>query len=344
MLLDFPSNRPRKGAEVSHARSAEPLSIRRRSAHRATDAELELSHLFGDHLADVRERVRDCPVLELDPGVELLTPGAEDRDVFVVLEGKLTVHVDTPDDDPIQTIGAGETVGELAFLAEQTRSAYVVAVSPTRVLCIAPDLFGSLLQSAPGLALNMLASLAGRVRSTNTVLTQTRGLAQLYRRHASLDALTGLHNRRWLDEMLPRLVRRSQTQGEPLSALMIDIDHFKRFNDTFGHAVGDFVIFASARILGERLRPVDLLARYGGEELTALLPRTGRDGARVAAERIVAAMSTTALVTPDGLELPPVTVSIGLAELEPDWDAKALLASADAKLYAAKRNGRNRVE
>lgn len=338
MLLDSPSTRP--------ARSDAPPRPpdKPRPAPAATDEELEGTNLFRDHLDAIRERVRDCTVLALEPGVELLTPGADDRDVFVVLSGKLSVHVETPDEDPIQTIGQGETVGELAFLAEQPRSAYVVAVLATRVLRIPAELFGSLLATSPGLALNMLASLAGRVRSTNTVLTQARGLAQLYRRHASLDALTGLHNRRWLDEMLPRLVRRSEVQGEPLALMMIDIDHFKRFNDTFGHAAGDFVIFATARILGERLRPVDLLARYGGEELTAILPRTDLAGARAAAQRIVSAMRAAALVTPEGLELPRVTVSIGVAALEPELTAPKLLAAADARLYDAKRNGRDRVE
>jgi diguanylate cyclase (GGDEF)-like protein len=337
MQLDVPSHPPEPKPRPAREAVAVPGAP-------ATHEELLGCYLFRDQLDEIRERIAGCAVLELAPGVELLSPGSDDRDVFVVLDGKLSVHVETPDDDPIQTIGRGETVGELAFLAEQPRSAYVVAVSSSRVMRIPAELFGSLLATTPGLALAMLASLAGRVRSTNTVLTQARGLAQLYRRHASLDALTGLHNRRWLDEMLPRLVKRAQIQSEPMAAMMIDIDHFKRFNDTFGHAAGDFVIFATARILRERLRPVDLLARYGGEELTALLPRTELRGARVAAERIVRAMAEASLVTPDGIELPSVTVSIGVSELEPEGDATRLLQTADARLYAAKRGGRNRVE
>ena len=214
----------------------------------------------------------------------------------------------------------------------------------TRVVVLTPMVFWSLIYSSHEIAVNLLSILSTRLRGNNETISEGRRLAQLYRRHASVDALTGLHNRRWLEEMLPRQARRSAMQNEPLSVLMIDIDHFKRFNDNYGHAAGDFVLFAVAQVLKERLRPTDLLARYGGEELTALLPRTDLAGAHVAAERLRRAVAFTPLIMHDGVELPEVTISIGCAELHRGDAPADFISRADTALYRAKRQGRNRVE
>jgi diguanylate cyclase (GGDEF)-like protein len=212
------------------------------------------------------------------------------------------------------------------------------------VLELTQSVFWSLLSSSHEIALNLLGILAQRLRSSNGEVARGRRLADQYKRHASIDALTGLHNRRWLDEVLPRQVLRAEMQGEALSVLMIDIDHFKRFNDQWGHAAGDFVLFGVSKLLQARLRPTDLVARYGGEELTAILPRTDVRGAEVAADRVRRAIAFTPFEMPAGDVLPNVTVSIGIAESRAGIGAPGLLASADRALYRAKRNGRDRVE
>ncbi|SVD27574.1 uncharacterized protein METZ01_LOCUS380428, partial [marine metagenome] len=120
-----------------------------------------------------------------------------------------------------------------------------------------------------------------------------------YQVFSFVDDLTGLHNRRWLNDLLPRQVSRASMSGESLSVGMIDIDHFKSFNDTYGHQAGDFVLAAVAKCLVDNLRPTDLSARYGGEEFTMICPQTNIEGAITAAERMCKSVSLLNLVTPN---------------------------------------------
>ena len=162
------------------------------------------------------------------------------------------------------------------------------------------------------------------------------------------DALTGLFNRRYFEERLNEEFARSRRYGSPLSLVMLDIDHFKRINDTFGHPFGDQVLKSVALTARARLREVDLIARYGGEELIAILPETGPEDALKVCERVREAIASLGLEHPgpDGTAQPVrLTASLGVATV-PAADlssAEALLRAADVSLYAAKGAGRNRV-
>ncbi len=156
------------------------------------------------------------------------------------------------------------------------------------------------------------------------------------------DPLTGVANRRHLEDVLAIELKRSRRHDLALSVLMFDIDHFKRVNDTHGHLAGDEVICHVARIAAQSLRESDTLGRYGGEEFTLILPETGLAGAQAVAERLC----RTIAETPAMVEGTPIhtTVSIGVAEREPDeTNHDGLLDRADAGLYRAKLNGRNQV-
>ena len=164
-------------------------------------------------------------------------------------------------------------------------------------------------------------------------------LAQL----AATDALTGLANRRTLDQVLRHEWFRAQRSGQPLSLLMIDADHFKAFNDRHGHQAGDDALRAVAKVISDNVRrPADLVARYGGEEFSVILAETDSQGAQQIAEHIRAAVEQLPLVA--GAES-PITVSIGIST----WTTSAeisleqLLFAADKALYQAKESGRNRV-
>jgi len=178
-------------------------------------------------------------------------------------------------------------------------------------------------------------------------LRRRQSAEQELARLAAVDALTGLANRRTLDQVLSNEWSRARRANLPLSLLMIDVDHFKSFNDRFGHPLGDQALRAVAQSIGACAgRPSDLAARYGGEEFAVILPGTGTAGALDVAEAIRAAV--VALQIPHAASaIDVVTVSLGAATLEPDLgrhaDAKELIRQADALLYQSKNSGRNRV-
>jgi two-component system cell cycle response regulator len=157
------------------------------------------------------------------------------------------------------------------------------------------------------------------------------------------DRLTGLANRRSLDEDLERLIGEASRYDRSLSVVLWDVDRFKQFNDSAGHAAGDEVLRSVGRALAEQCRSTDKAYRYGGEELFVALPEQDVEGAAVAAERMRAAIEAMAIPHP-GLEPPGVvTMSGGIASFEPGDDPASLLTRADDALYAAKQAGRNRV-
>lgn len=166
-------------------------------------------------------------------------------------------------------------------------------------------------------------------------------LADLSRR----DGLTGVHNRRYFDERFPEMVRLASRSTSPLAVLLLDIDHFKQLNDQRGHAIGDECLRLIAKTLGTVVtRGSDLVARYGGEEFVVVLPDTTAEGARGIAEELRDAVAH--LCVPCGNADLTFSVSIGMAidTPQPGEDGRRLLGEADAALYRAKGNGRNRVE
>lgn len=156
-----------------------------------------------------------------------------------------------------------------------------------------------------------------------------------------VDGLTGIHNKRYLMETLEREIPRARRHQRPLSVVMFDIDHFKQVNDNYGHLAGDYVLKELANLVKSRLRPDDVLGRYGGEEFAAILPETSSPGAASIAEDLRRRIEERRFVF-EGEHI-PVTVSLGCAELMGDMDVLAILKAADEKLYEAKRSGRNRV-
>lgn len=162
---------------------------------------------------------------------------------------------------------------------------------------------------------------------------------------ARQDALTGLANRRSFDERLIAEWDRSLRGQHELALLFIDVDHFKKYNDHYGHSMGDDCLAAIASVIhGALLRPADLASRYGGEEFVVLLPETSHQGAKEVAERILNGIEIFHLPHAASTTADYVTVSIGLTSCIPDTGlAQALLDSADSALYTAKRNGRNQI-
>lgn len=281
-----------------------------------------------------------CERRDLAPGDVLLRAGDENHALFLILDGALDVRVDAA--RRYVRLGAGECVAELSVLDRSRASADVVAAEPTTVLGLGGDLLWSLIDSSAEVARNLLRILAGRVRHDVAALTESGRLRRDLEQLATLDGLTGLHNRRWLDAAFARRLARARDARRPVSLLMIDLDHFKQLNDRHGHLAGDAVLRRTARRLAETVRPEDLLARYGGEEFAVLLPDTAVDNAVTAAERL----RHTVSAPPDpalGEEAPRVTISVGVATANGGVTLPDLLTAADAALYRAKQAGRDRV-
>jgi diguanylate cyclase (GGDEF)-like protein len=160
---------------------------------------------------------------------------------------------------------------------------------------------------------------------------------------SNTDPLTQLFNRRYMMEVLDREIQRTARKGSPLSVLLMDIDHFKKVNDTYGHQLGDVVLVDLANIIKKHLRTYDVAARYGGEEFVAILPETPLNEAVAVAERI--RIGTQKTVFPDKLQTLKITVSVGVATYPmPGLDSvDDLIRIADEGLYRAKAEGRNRV-
>jgi two-component system cell cycle response regulator len=156
-----------------------------------------------------------------------------------------------------------------------------------------------------------------------------------------IDGLTEIYNKRYFVEQLDRELSRAIRHRRALALVMCDIDHFKAINDGFGHLAGDYVLKEVARISKSRLRPDDVIARYGGEELAVILPETDLDGGRLIADQLRKMIATASFVFED--EDIDVTISCGVAQLDPSWQPYDFVKAADEMLYEAKRAGRNRV-
>lgn len=168
-------------------------------------------------------------------------------------------------------------------------------------------------------------------------------LHRIVERQALVDGLTGLANRRQCEETLASELARVQRFGGPLAIVVADLDWFKDVNDRHGHPSGDAVLREFAQLLNETVRDIDLAGRWGGEEFLVILPGTHLDGGAQVAERIRLALAGRIVLSADG-SLIPVTASFGVAATPPASTAAELFSAADAALYEAKRNGKNRVE
>jgi diguanylate cyclase (GGDEF)-like protein len=175
----------------------------------------------------------------------------------------------------------------------------------------------------------------------NAMVNRLRSGREELEKLSVTDGLTGLYNRDHLMVTVTMEIARADRQGEPFSVLMIDLDHFKKYNDTHGHLAGDEILAKMAVVFAECIREIDYAARYGGEEFLVMLPQTGLSGAAEVAERIRTRFAEEAMPSTKGVSL---TLSTGVAEYPKHGDTtESIIAAADTAMYQAKRRGRNRV-
>jgi diguanylate cyclase (GGDEF)-like protein len=271
-------------------------------------------------------------------------------------ENRLEAKTPVPDDSPLRA--ALENAKPRACLAvrfakrhaerggrDPLVSCEVCQGTPGASTCepflVGGHVIGSVLVNSPNpLGGTELGTVTTSVAQAAPVLGNLRNLT-IAERRAATDALTGLPNNRSVQDTLKRMVAHASRSISPLAAVMLDLDHFKQINDRYGHGRGDEVLAAVGSVLQATLRESDFVGRYGGEEFMLLLPDTGREEAKVVAEKVRAAIALIDIATIEQA----ITASLGCAVFPEDAaDADTLFRTADRALYVAKANGRNRVE
>ena len=291
--------------------------------------------LFQNVAASSLSRLlRSFRLCEYEAGEILLSPFKRNQYLYLLLEGRLQVYLGSLDNHPVSTLEPGECAGEVSFIDNQPPSAYVLAMSRTQVLRLPRKTLISLFSQSPQLMQNLLELLCLRVRQGNQSILDSE-------QHANLDTLTGCYNRRWLEHVFERESPRCAFNEQPLSMLMLDVDHFKHYNDQHGHLAGDYALSLVAHTLRNQLRPKDSMTRYGGEEFVILLPEIAADEGRRIGQRLRESLQHIPMFYSPIGALPGVTVSIGLAQLHPRDSLENLIARADCALYQAKQQGRN---
>lgn len=302
---------------------------------------LERTQLFGNvGLESVEYLFECCAQRKLERGEHLLEPGVENTHLYLILDGELRVYLSDRNLPAHAVLGPGDCAGEMSLLDGQTASALVLAARDTLVLAVPHEVLWSLVDCSHGVARNLLAIISGRMRDSNRALVAMQARSLEFEDTASVDALTGIHNRHWLLEAFPRAIERCARDAAPVCLVIADIDLFRNFNERFGYLSGDAVLRRMARRLADGLRAQDLIARYGGEEFLILLPDTALDEALPIAERLRELVAIgSGLKTGEG-----VTLSCGVGQLAEDEALDALIARTEAALRRAKEKGRDRVE
>lgn len=304
---------------------------------------IEQNSLFeGMDFSTVEYMLERCTLLELSAGEKLLQPEKANSHLYLILDGELCVHLIGQETLAHVSLMPGECTGEISLVDGKNPSAMVMVVQPTRVLAIPHDTVWSLVDQSHEVARNLLSIIAGRMRNDNSALITSHSKRTQYEHQATVDSLTGLHNRRWMNEAFPRVLQRCALNGEDSAVMMLDIDFFKRVNDTYGHLVGDVALKSLANIMQLNLRPHDLMVRYGGEEFAILLPDTGINEAQAIAERLRIMVAANEIHSDDLVF--KITISIGIVQIQQGGKLEDFFARADQALYRAKKAGRNRIE
>lgn len=344
------------GALVARTNFSELAQVLRAFGAR-TAGHVYLTTARGKLIADSRSGAADLKMKDLAPEI---------ADSLLSAGGAVVEHRSA---DGIDVLGSAQRLSQVAWLAVADIPSAEVYGQATRLRNLTFLVIGALLViiavlgyglaafiarplvrltsaasqvSAGNLSIGLPAGGSGEVgyltQVFNTMVESLRKHREELERLSTTDTLTGLSNRRHLMNLLTHEIERAKRAGQPFSILMLDVDHFKKYNDTHGHQAGDEVLARVSAVLRNSIRPYDCAVRYGGEEFLVMLSATSLERAGESAERI------RKQVGAESFEGGSVTISIGVAEFPSHGDtAKAVIGRADAALYEAKRAGRDRV-
>jgi diguanylate cyclase (GGDEF)-like protein len=283
--------------------------------------------------------------VEIEEGQPLFREGEAGHELFIVKSGKIRVSIRLKDgkEKEITEFKPGDFFGEMSIFEDAPRSATCYATQPSQLFTLLDSDFYTLIQSHPSMAIKIMYRMSNittrRLRNTGEFLSDMVLWGESARKRAITDELTGVYNRHFLEDALEDHFRRAKQNGHVLSLIMVDLDCFRSINDKFGHRKGDEIILRTVGVFQKHTEDRDIIARYGGDEFTIVLPSTGRDRALEIAERICREVSLMDIS--DGIR---ITTSQGVASFPMDaGDLESLRKRADEALYRAKELGRNRV-
>lgn len=287
--------------------------------------------------------IDECWV-EVRPAADrLIEAGLPCDFLYIVLSGRLSVQLADQPPEQHTCLRTGDCAGTLSWIAGLDPLASVVCTTQARLLVIPKDALWRAVEQSHALAVNLLGVLSRCMRSGNYTIEPGTRSEQRLRAEVSLDALTRVHTRRWLDSALPRLLMRHERGDRPVCGVVVDIDRFKVFNEDHGLAAGDALLREIANAARGSLRRNDLLARYSGEKFVIILPDSRIDSAQRTAERMRVTVEALSVVSGGSTAGLRATVSIGIAERARGESAQCLLRRSGLALQMAKQAGRNCV-
>ena len=302
----------------------------------------ELEHVSlmeGVDIDSIYHLLAPCSVKHLNPGDVLIEAGKPNRVMYALLSGRLRIHLDL-EEQPLTVLEPGEIVGELSVVDGQPTSAHVIADGECRVLGINENTAWALMRASPNIAYNLIKVLAQRLRGGNSVISTTQELQREYERYVVIDPLTGLYNRRWLDDTLSSQMERCRASDREFSLVIIGLDGFKDYNDTYGHPAGDYVLCTVGETLAGSMRSGEMIARYGDDEFTILMPDATVDLLQAVAERLRESVRKAPLGS-EWAHLPPIGLSIGWAQMTEEDTSGSLVSRADEALCQDKESRRS---
>lgn len=322
--LDF-GGEERRHTDLATVRAAGGIASARASATDLAKIELFRGVAETDRVAFSAQ----AWIIQAAPGSVLQPTGRISDKVFFVISGELRLYGDMKEKRPRGIVDAGQSVGLYWALRRQPTELAIVATETSHVLVLELQKLEEFARHSHALACNFNALLASYLRGDNCLIVGARTLATMQQRRGYTDELTQLHNQRWLDEMLPRLLARSKYDSATLSAVILAVDKFERIEREFGSVAGEQILAAAGKLLLDAARTTDLLVCDGYRRFLAILPNTPLDGARVFCRRLHEGIRLLRVGTPDERPLPSLTFSSGIVQRSNTQSAADLLGSLE---------------
>lgn len=305
------------------------------------------SLLESDEIAIIEKALKTH---DKEEGEIIFREGDPGNDLFIVKSGIVASSVKLPDgsDREVATFEPGNFFGEMSIFENAPRSATCYCSEKCSVVSLHDKDFFQIVEKNPDIAMKimyrMLNIVTQRLRNTSEFLSDMVTWGDAASKRAITDEMTGAYNRRFLDDAIVTHFESAKKANSPLSVVMVDLDYFRDINDNYGHETGDSMIMEVVRVYNEILAEEDILARYGGDEFTILLPGRDSKAAFEIAEIVRREIESLDILEKFNGPVKRVTLSQGIASYpENAKDIKTLREQADQSLYRAKEEGRNRV-